>query len=380
MAASYKTLFTIEFLHEYFNPDGACKVLSLAPTPACRRLFERYRLLFRPTPNGGSVSYSVQPGIDFLALFNETSPFAFALHCCDADFSRYTDLGTAGDAASPASTLFHFDNLETHTAAVGGIQKLLLHPPGKAFRHGALPVWSGQTRLAFDPPLAAARIRVLDPLSRQAVLDLRSPAQEARGFDLNLNGLPEGQYQLAINRKKPRPFYLSATPAVRQWGMLEIFPGGSALAGQMPAAGRVLDPQNRPEPKAFTLSLNARHTLWRYYVFSNAPAERSHADSLVYGQNRRLAQSGQPEAGRLGFVRKPEPVSIEGRMAWIFESSQPIPLWRLPAEEQQFTLKTDGCLGGAGQTYPLPYAQGNAAKLEVLGGKRRMVSEIFVYL
>jgi hypothetical protein len=373
MAVSFQPLFAIELLHGYFA-DGLCKVLTLAPTAETRRLMDRYRLLFRPSANGGTVSWSRHPDIDFLQLFNETIPFAFTLTCGDLEFTRYTELDAAAAMASPADTVFYFNNLDPASGPVAGRADLLLHPPGRAFAAGALPVRPAQSRLSFDPPARKASLKILDTLTGQAVRQFQTADGETRFFPLDLSGLDPGRYQLAINRKKPTAFYLSETPAVRCFGVVEIFAGGPAMGERVPAACRVIDPAGRPEPKTFAVRFDNRRTTWRYYVFA-ASGERSFEGYQVLGQSRRAANGN----GAIRFLARPEPVDLEGRPARVFESEEPIALWQSPAEEHAFTLKPNGRVGG-GASFPLPYAESSGTRLEGEGTARRMVSEIFVYL
>jgi hypothetical protein len=378
MAVAYKPLFGIELLHHYFA-DRRCRVLALAPTAECRRLFERYRLLFRPTPDGGTVAYPEDPAIDFLALFNETDPFAFDLVCGDPRFGNYTALDGPAAGASPAETVFYFNNLEDQGGEVAGEPKRLLHPAGRAFVHGALPVRPKLSRLDCDPPLAGATVSVIDTLNRQTVRQWRTPATETKVFPLDLKDFPDGRYRLTLDGREPVTFYLSDVPAVRRWGIVEIYPGGPAMAGRVPEACRVLDPAGRPEPRTFTLCFDNRRTLWRYYVISTAPEERNYESYQVVGQDR-PARNGIAEPGGHPFIRKPDPVDIQGRRAVVFESGQALPLWENPSDRHSFTLKPDGRPENGALSHALPYPQAGNTRLEEYAGERRMVSEMFVYL
>ncbi|MGZ8218722.1 hypothetical protein [Methylomagnum sp.] len=371
MAVSYKPLFALELLHDYFA-DRGCRALDLVPTAECRRLFERYRLMFRPAPNGGTVSFGLHPEIDFLALFNETTPFTFVLNATDPLFGNYTDLPPAG--LSPSESLFYFDNLKPQSMEAPGGEKRLLHPPGLACAHGPLRVYPKAFDYRFDPPARNARLRVSDALKKQAVWEARTPDRELTNFPVNFGDLPDGRYSLTVGRKKPVGFYLGGRPAVKQWGVVQIFAGGSAMSGHVPESGRVIGPEGGPEPKTFTLWFGNRRTLWRYHIFSAAPGERDYGDYQLSGVNKRLIKNGGGD-GRIPFVRRPAPVSIQGRPAWVFESEQDIPLWQCPADEHQFTLK-----GNGGRSFTLPYAESGNTRLDDSGGTRRMCSEIFVYL
>ncbi|MDD5034761.1 MAG: hypothetical protein PHE55_08390 [Methylococcaceae bacterium] len=373
MAVAYKTLFSVEIFHDYFA-DRQCRVLALSPSAACKRLFDRYRLLFRPAANGGSVSYAEDPALDLLALFNEPTPFSFILTSTDPWLGHYTEMDAAQSAGPPSETLFYFDNLREFREEGG---QWLLHPPARAFDHGAVPVRAKQFSQTFDPPLKSAKLKISDALKGQTVWQGQTSERESRLLPVNLGQLPEGYYRLAVNRRKPSGFYLSDIPAVKQWGVVEIYAGGPAMA-ELPEACRVITADGKPEPKTFTLHFANRKTLWRYYLFSTAPLERSFEHCQVVGIDKRRAKSG--DTGELCFSRKSEPVSLEGQQAWVFESDQSLPLWQAPAAEHGFSLKTNGRSDGGGASYPLPYAQPTNTRLDAESGVRRMCSEIFVYL
>ena len=376
MAVSFQPLFSIELFHGYFA-DGLCRRLSLAPTADTSRLFERYRLMFRPSLNGGAVSWAKDPNVDYLHLFNETVPFAFTLTCTDSDFSRYTEMGAEASAASPAETVHYFNNLAAQTDPAAGAGGVLLHPPGQPFAGGPLPVRSGQSLVAFDPPVQKATLKIIDTLDGLPAREFKTPDGDTREFPIDLSDLPAGRYGLAINRKQPEPFYLSDVPAVRQFGFVEIYAGGPAMGARVPEAARAIGPAGEAAPKRFAVRFLSRRTTWRYYVFSAAPGERNFDGYQVVGQSRRPLGKGDP--GPVRFLARPEPVELQGRRARVFESEQPIPLWQIPGEEHLYTLKPDGS-HGAGPAYPLPYAQPGSTRLESDGTARRMVSEIFVYL
>lgn len=312
MATRYTELFRIQCRHDFFA-DGLCHMLELTPTAACLRQLERYGGLFRKIPGGGVICFDQR---DLLRLFDETTPFAFALTGPGAAISGCTDMGTA-PATSPAAGLFYFGNL--------GTGETLLHPPGDPFAGGALPVLSRRS---------APRAETLSDM-----LGNQLPA--------NLGTLPEGRYRWPDDGGD---FYLSDVSPAARWGVAEIFP---------PKA-----------PAAFAIALTARQSYWRYHIVSQSAVDRAYGDFRI---------TGIPAAGATGSpvaFAAPVQEQIGGKTAWMFESSAPIALRQYPGDHYAFTLVRSGAENGIA----LPYGDPATTRLIQDAGGARVCSEIFVYL
>jgi hypothetical protein len=376
VVTSYKPLFHIRCRHGYFA-DQVCRPLRLSPTPLCSRLLERHGCLFRQTDGGGSVYFATAPdGTTPLRLFDETTPFAFALTGPAAQITSFTEIDPAA-AASPSTSLYSFNNREEQVATFDGEECLLLHPPGAPFASAAVPVRPPRFVHRFAKPVRAAAVQVSDML-RNKVFDTRTPAQETSALPVDLSRVPEGRYRLTVNNRDPVEFYLSVVAPAARWGMIEIFAGGPAMKG-LPKRCRVLGPDGTPGPPAtFVLALEPRRSIWRYYVVSQNSADRTYDGYGIAGGPPRGAKANGN--GTIAFSA-PAKQKINGKDVWIFESAAAIPIFEQPGDRHEFTLKNNAKGGGGAGPFTLPYAQPDTTRLlPGPDGKPRNCSEIFVYL
>jgi hypothetical protein len=369
----YELLFTIECLHGYFA-DHLCKVLTLAPTGDCRRLLGRYQMIFRALPNGGAVYFDASDEIDYLKIFQEKRPFTFSLISSDASLGNYTAQASDG-SVSPADGIFYFNNLRGQSAEVYGEPKLLLHAPQRATV--PLTVQSRQFVYVSAQPLTGAQLEVTDLSGLQASWKNKSPMQTSVNLPIDLSGYADGAYRLSVDGKDVFDFYVSDTPAVRQWGIVEIFAGGAA-ADYVPDAFRVIDADGRPQPKTFTISLDSRQTIWRYCVISQAPQERKYDTYDVIGTNKKSSDGDAQSSSEIRFTRMPDPLTINGKQAVVFESIAGIPLLQVPAQTHTFTLMPGTETQRGARSYKLPYPAVDALVAgDASGG---VFSAVYVYL
>lgn len=379
----YALLFRIECRHAYFA-DGIGHPLSLRPTPACRRMLERYRLLFRPTPGGGEVHYCLGATPAVLAHFNEPAPFTFALVNSDPALIYYTDIDLA-IASDPADTLYCFDNLADFPAAAVDAAAQTgqrLHPAGRAFDQGTLPVKAKY----FDYIDCNNRISpstvlsVIDRLTRHIVWQGQPSARPLPSLPIDLSSLPEGRYLLQVNGRNAWDFYLSDTPAVQQWGVVEIYAGGPRQSAYLPPACAVLDERGQPTPKTFTLALGNRKTTWRYYVISPTSRQWNDERCEIIATSKLARLPDKTEPREIRFERLPGIRQINGRSAWVFESEHAIALWQTPADQLAVVLRVNNSGTRSGHTVKLPYPPPDALAMDGGAAQQRVCSEAYVYL
>ncbi len=337
MGNQYRELFHIDCLHSYFA-DGRCRTLELRPTVECSRLLERYQCLFRPYEGGGAVYYSERDGQSSLRHFDEVSPFAFALRSTDPGLVTYTEVETP---RSPSDSLHYFSNLKEDTMA-----------------GGALPVRPPQ----FVRTIPRAQ---LTNALRGQIWNPDGPLPEVGRYTLSSLDPPGTNYDI----------YLSNLSALAHWGVVEIFAGGPAQAPFLAESNLVVEAGGTLRPqRAFTISLNACKSIWRYYIVSQSSADRSFGDAQIIGN----APGGkQPPV----TFSTPVQQKIDGKDAWVFESAAAISLCEVPGGQHEFTLKPNGRNGAGARSVALPYGKASSTRLEVgPDGKARMCSEMFVYL
>ena len=101
MNVRFDILFKIECRHNYFA-DSLYSSLKLSPTEACKRLLQRYDLLFREMPGGGAVYYGKRNDLTIIRTIREIIPFTFTLTSTDPHLINYTDLALQDGALSPS--------------------------------------------------------------------------------------------------------------------------------------------------------------------------------------------------------------------------------------------------------------------------------------
>jgi hypothetical protein len=81
------------------------------------------------------------------------------------------------------------------------------------------------------------------------------------------------------------------------------------------------------------------------------------------------------------FTKRSEAVTVNGRPAVVFESSQMLPLAEIPGDEEYlFSFRPNGGSERGGPPVKLPFAQPTGTKIETTSDGTRICSEIFVYL
>ena len=375
----YSTLFRIECLHGYFG-GGLCRSLSLAPAGGCKALLDRYRLLFRGTPGGCSVYAPPQSPLNLLRRFDEAVPFTFRLTNTDPLLESYTDLDR-GPSSGPAESLFHFDNAAARQAEVFGAERLLLNDPAAPLADAALPVMP----FIFDFPRVSSpasdqSLKIVEPLSGQtlwhspAIAPSTAPSAPIRA---DLRSLPEGRYHRVLGETQLTPFFLSHLPAARQWGAISIYIGGQAQSPHLPGACQSIDAAGEVTSRTFTLALQSRSTYWRYYVIDPAGKQDFGSYELIATLRNPPSRTASSE---IVFLRSPQPVSIDGRAAWVFESQSPLPLLYSPSSlNLALTLRPANGKHGE-RALALPYAQPTGLVYRNQSQPHSWCSEVFVYV
>jgi len=372
---AYSILFRIECLHEYFG-GGLCPGLSLSPADGCEALLGRYRLLFRGAPGGCTVYAPSQSPLDLMGRFDETFPFTFRLENTDPLLDSYTDL-ERGPSAGPAEALFHFNNAADRQGEVFGAARQLLRDPSAPLADASLRAMPAVFDYRPDGPATTGRnLQVSDPLSGQTVW--QSPAgTPSAPIRVDLRGLPEGRYNRTMGETKLDPFYLSNLPAARQWGAVSIYIGGQPQSLRLPVPCQSIDATGAVTPRTFTLALESRKTYWRYYVIDPAGKQDFGSYELSATFRNPPSRTLPPE---IAFLRLPEPATVDGRTAWVFEAQSPLPLLHSPfSANLALTLRpANGRRGERALT--LPYAQASGLVRRSQSQPRSWCSEVFVYV
>jgi hypothetical protein len=361
----------MDCLHEYFG-GGACRSLALAPTEECRTLLERYRMVFRQSTGGGSVYAPLQSPPDVLRQFDESVPFAFRLTSTDVALASYTESGP-NEPAAPSDSIFYFDNTIDQSDVFGSRRQLLQAPDSPL---AALAVKPKIFQLNLPPTASGGALSVIEPLTGQILWQTTATTGGA-SLLLDLRRLPEGRYNLKLESQELLTFYLSDRRPAQQWGAISIYAGGSRQAQHLPANCRLLDENGVATPKTFTLALESRRTIWRYYVIDSTGKQ----DFGTYELIGTLRNSGETSAAsEIIFMRRPDTVPVDGRTAWVFESQSRMPLLRSPSSDFSMTLRPNGNGRRGERAIRLPYAQSSSLVFKDATEPRQFCSEVFVYV
>jgi hypothetical protein len=299
-----------------------------------------------------------------LPSFDEAMPFSFVLTSSDPALAVYTELDDGG--ASPADSVYYFDNLTNHEP---GQATPLLHP-----RTGPvhpLAVKSRVFRHRFDTPITAQRLLVTNVPEGRQVLQADAPGEPFLSCCLDLTSLAFGRYRLhSDDGTELLDFYLSDTPAATIWGVVDIYARGPQAP--VPKSLSVIDDNGEAALKIFKLSLTSRKTFWRYFVFAHAAQTRF--------DNHRVAGGlpGPPKPPPSILFADPVKDRVGGRTAWRFESQIPIKLFERPRNHHQFTITN----AQNGAEIALPYANPQSTRIvdAVPPAAGKAYSDIYVQL
>ncbi len=355
---SYKALFSIECWHSYFA-DGVCRTLTLQPTRDAATICTRHHLRFRPSPGGGALYYD-ESSTNLQRLRSEGSPLTFALTSTDPYFDIYTD-GVGVSDAAPNGTVRYFSNRDLHVADVRGRQCSLLHPPERPLAQPPLQVRPSRFTHRFAAPVRGVSVQVLNA-SGDVAWQSRTPDVDVSDHPIDLRDQRGGHYRLVIAGQPAGDFYLTDEPTVSLWGIVEVFL------------------ENIEQLPRYAISFGSRATVWRYYIFDAPTPASPYGGYDVVGLRKRADKSAS-NPGDIRFAKRGEVVTVNGRPAFVFESTQAVPLAEKPSgDDYAFTFRPNGSSERGGQPIRLPFAQPVTTKPDARPDGVRMVSDIFVYL
>jgi hypothetical protein len=279
----------------------------------------------------------------------------------DPSFDVYTESGNDNRAA-PGATVRYFSNAVPYAAEVRGQRRALLHPPGQPLTEPPLTVKAKRFTYRFEQPVRAVRLAVLNAFG-QPVWNSQTPETEVRDWPIDLRGQPDGRYRLLVADRPSGDFYLSDEALARHWGVVDLFT-------------KTLD-----GVPTFTMAFTSRSTVWRYYIFDRPQGPSSYASYEVVGARKRSGGANGASPGEIRFTKRSDAVTVNGRTAAVFESSQMLPLVEMPGDEDySFSLRPNGGSERGGPPVKLPFAQPAGTKVEATSDGPRVCSEIFVYL
>lgn len=376
----YRLLFALEVRHTWFS-SGWCAGVRIQPTGACEQLMRRYRLLFKPTAQGGEMYFdeaaqqSDVPGS--LLDLSARESFTFTLASGFAPLANYTAID-AQPLATPGVSLYAFDNVGGGAATFDGKPYPLLHPAGTPFALGALACVSRRLRFHADAPVSQVTVR--DAVTGAVVLGPQAIAPAVRQVSLAMPSQPEGRYILSAPGVEDWPFFLTDAPLSGVFAMITIHPRAVAAADGSGNAA-CLDANGHVMAQRYTIALDARALKWRYLIVPHA--SQTSDGWHIEGTWRRAGRGQRTEP--IEFVRADAPLSVDGRNAVVFTSTGALRVGERLGEAMAIALKGDGLPEAVTLPFPdvtrgLSSYQPSVAEGAGSGGMQDAVADVFVYL
>lgn len=371
------TLFEIGFSHAYFNrQDGACPgLLRAQPTKATAAAMARLGLSFHARSTGFAVCVP-QSRVAALAAFvaNSARPQAAPAGCwawlsfeVAAEDSGFLGMTAVPLDFAPAAAKFHVSNLAT-AKFHGGLRFAGTAPRGQRI----YPVRGPK----IAAPASEGHTAQIVDLSGQPLAIAPGGSPAAPAFDLSAQ--PYGFYtlqyvpQAAKGAAAPGSFVYAAAGNAAFCTIDLVLAQPAADAGDPsafplpPPDGTAQTPQ--PQSVALDLAFDARSTLWRYYVVSQAARGRLASDVAISGTAATFAKSAA--------------TLPNGERALAFSADKPLPLRQ--ASPYRFALAGHR-KGKDGSKDPIAVAHLPTASPQNVwpdpgGNAMAGLSEIYVYL
>lgn len=365
-ASRWLSLFTVSFMHEYYNDRGGrCPALRVRPTPQSAALMASLGILFRDLGAGFAlVADEAKAGAlaGYVAGRSDGWTWlSFLLVPADPNFVPITALPIATDLRAQN---FHLSNLAVESGAGG----LALAGTGPGDAAALLPV-TGASLAVPTPRGRSARLVDLAgaEVAAPAAVDGNTTRFDLSGCDYGLyavryadaSGKPAAPPRAAV----PESLYLPGAPVTL--GLLDLLlarpKGVSAPAAAFPlSAGKI-------GPVELSISFAARETVWRYFV-------------VPQGHSARLSDDLAISGGPTGFVRSSEQLP-NGDAAELFTARDALPLRR--RSEVRFRLEGNRSNGSGSRDFvtvdPLPTAPA-APVWPAPSDPLKGVSEMYVYV
>jgi len=139
------------------------------------------------------------------------------------------------------------------------------------------------------------------------------------------------------------PFGGGRADAAGAWGLVAIHARSPQGTGD---GAYPIGADGTPQQRHYRIVLAERRCIWRYHVIGSARGQAAPAGELVVVRRK---------AGGAAVVFRPlgQMATVDGRMATVFESEQPLPLLAVPDRSLAFCFRPDG---PHGTDVALPYA------------------------
>lgn len=364
MELEYNTLFDVEILHNYYD-SGIAEDFTITPAGTCRQDLLDHGLLFRTTPKGFAVLYgltrndngSPQP----LRPLEKALKLSFAIASANPYLTNFSNLPLDGGN----DQVYHLHNLNDNPQ--GG--KFLLtseRTSDRLTQHDRIKLKPQSFQYTSKVNTSQAEIDVVNDTGKMVLKKLVETTEGIISCPVNLKDGPPGKFILKVEGTRELEFYASNELMSKSiFAVIDVF-----FTDNVPDAYRLIDDDNKPLPKTYTLRIDRRETYWRYYVVMKYRTDTSSGDLSITSPDI----SGSPVV----FEKQSRQQISDGTKAVPFVSNRPIPFRQSPVKGVQ--LKKANGSGGSGifeiDNLPNP----SVAALKPDGSTNKVYSEIFVYI
>ncbi len=378
MESGYRTLFAVEFFHEFYKQaDNSYshrdEDFDIVPTSDCKAALKNQGLLFRQVPGGFIVLYKSDPGNSAKPLIplSDLSRLRFLLMAKTPNLVYYSDLPLTGER----SAIFYLHNRQNNIQDIDGTDELLLIQDTSSPYLSALDktrLRAEQFTYSFSKESDSASLTITDrqlmPVFSQT-LEKLDPEVNAglREFSaqVDLSLQTSDIYTLVIDGEVQESFYLDSQLYRKQpFGLIDIFQN-TDVADEY----QFIDNSGQVTAKTYRVRLNNRSTIWRYFIGlkyrDSVPPENLDVVSTVFTAN---------------FTRKTSITLADNTQVIPFDSgTTKIPLKKAPLKG--FTLKRDITTGPGHSVYeetPLPNP--DITNIATETGSEPIYSQVYFYI
>ncbi|MEO6548938.1 MAG: hypothetical protein ABIN94_13105 [Ferruginibacter sp.] len=374
MTSSYKILFSIDLLNDYYK-DGRCPDFSIIPSSETRLLFRNCQLLYKNIGNRLVVltkvkndSNPIENGKPFMHIDPDTK-FNFYLSLNKPEFTSFTNIDLDGFG----TMRFYFTNLNRNkhqsfshlTAAINDYDNTKQYQPGDFADDGTKKIfeciktttghnttninfWVSRddvqfvssadflqpknTLLNYRAATAATAFKVyayaLDTISNKyaslafaKTITFNSPVSN---LQVDLSKLMKGKYRLTVNNEDLFIYIDDEMIYGGYFGVVEILthlPNGDDFA--------FLDVNGKPAEREYFIRFANRLAKWKYITPRHGVIDITHPTNK--------------------YTFNPEPLPSPNTE--YFESNVPVPLTQLPEE---FTLQVSAQVSSSSPRAPGP--------------------------
>lgn len=374
MQIAFAKLFQVAIFHNFYTSKIG-EDFRITPTDNCRRLLNKYRLLFKETATGFTVLYEIGATTNDtahpLVPIAEEVRFSFMLQSNNPYLVNYSKL----PLDVPDGRMYYLSNLNDNVKE----GKLLLQAAASGDYLSSQDLIELKPQI-FDYSDKSAKTSVdleiqnqfSDPLIERSI-----PVLEGKfSYPVKLRPYGPGQYRLLIDGGEAAKFYASDELTGKNvFGLIDIF-----RSSHVPAVYQFTDAANNHDvtAKNYTIQIDNRKTVWKYFVVLKYSLFKDKSPDKWPAQWHQKVHISYPSAPPMNWppLKDDLRTMADGRRAIPFESHAELPLRQKPIKGIQLAPQSEND-GFVSRIENLPNPSITQIKPDKSDNK--IYSEIFVY-